>query len=212
MAPVSRAAMNGYANGGPGAFEPPPSTMAAQLINDLSTTNKPSREPEQDDLKRLMTEVSDLENSPTELSNVDIKLEHKHKLIYVFARAVLERLGNDDPFMNAQQVVSQASEALDIFTSTITEIPAVLGYVLKPHESLQARGQEPLWMWLFPRVLTLLGRRECDDLTEKIKSFFYASFQAVAKSPKIWNLSSLFFSYLKGCTSRMFNSDLLDGL
>jgi serine/threonine-protein kinase ATR len=205
MAPIPRAAMNGYGMEDHGAFEAPPSTMAAQLINNLSTTNKPSREPEQDDLKRLMTEVSDLENSSTELSNVDVKLEHKHKMIYVFARAVLERLSNDDPFINTAQLVSQASEALDIFTSTIRETPAVLSYVLKPQETLQARGQEPLWMWLFPRVLTLLGRRECDDLTEKIKSFFSASFRAVAQSPKIWYLSSSFFSYLKKCASRTFN-------
>lgn len=201
--------MNGYANEEMGGFEAPPSTMAAQLINNLSTTNKPSREPEQDDLKRLMTEVSELENSSTELSNLDVKLEHKHKLIYVFARAVLERLSNDDPFINTAQLVSQASEALDIFTSTIRETPAVLAYVLTPQETLQARGQEPLWMWLFPRVLTLLGRRECEDLTDKIKSFFSTSFQAVAQSPKIWYLSSLFFSYLKECASRTFDNNHL---
>ncbi|TVY28597.1 Protein kinase [Lachnellula hyalina] len=197
--------MNGYADEEMGGFEAPPSTMAAQLINNLSTTNKPSREPEQDDLKRLMTEVSELENSSTKLSNLDVKLEHKHKLIYVFARAVLERLSNDDPFINTAQLVSQASEALDIFTSTIRETPAVLTYILKPQETLQARGQEPLWMWLFPRVLTLLGRRECEDLTDKIKSFFSTSFQAVAQSPKLWYLSSLFFSYLKECASHMLN-------
>ncbi|TVY82181.1 Protein kinase rad3 [Lachnellula suecica] len=201
MAPISRAVMNGNTNGDSGGFEAPPSTMAAQLISTLSTTNKPSKEPEQDDLKRLMTEVSELENSSNELANINIKLQHKHKLIYVFARAVLERLSNDDPFMNTPQLVNQASEALDIFTAAIAETPAVLGYVLSPQETLQTRGQEPLWMWLFPRVLTLLGRRECDTLTKKFKSFFFASFQAVARSPQIWGLSSIFFSYLKECTS-----------
>lgn len=206
MATVPPAVTNGHMNTDMGGFEPPPSTMAAALINNISTTNKPSRENEQDDLKRFMTEVSDLENSATELVDVNIKLEHKHKLTYVFARAVLERLSHDDPFLNTQQLVSQASEALDIFTSTMREIPAVLGYILKPDESLQARGQEPLWMWLFPRVLTLLGRRECYDLTEKIKNFFSASFQAVAQSPKIWYLNSSFFSYLKECISRMLST------
>ncbi|KAF4624113.1 hypothetical protein G7Y89_g14062 [Cudoniella acicularis] len=183
-----------------GGFDLPPSTMAAQLIHNIATTNEPSREPQQDDLKKLMTEVSELENNPEALANAQVKLGHKHKLIYVFARAVLERLTTDDPFMNVSQLVSQAADALDIFVAAIKETPAVLCHVMRPEESLQTRGREPLWMWLFPRILVLLGRRDCDALTEKTKDFFCVCFQVVSRSPKLWNLSSLFFSYLKEST------------
>lgn len=196
---------NQYTSGPSGAFEAPPSTMATQLINNLATANRTSRAPEQDDLKRLMSEVSDMENRASELSNPDDKLEHKHKLIYVFARAVLERLSSDDPFMNTSQLVSQAVEALDIFMSAVREAPAVLSYVLNAGEVLQARGQEPLWNWLFPRILTLLGRREYDALTEKIKDFFYVCFQVVSRSPKLWNLNHYFFYYLKECASSTYH-------
>jgi serine/threonine-protein kinase ATR len=206
MAPITRGDSarprpDGEVNGVPAAFEAPPSTMAAQLINNLSTTNQPSRQVEQDDLQRLMTEVSDLENNVNKTDDVAVKLEHNHKLIYVFARAVLERLTKDDPFMNVQQLVSQASDALDVFMGAIKEIAGVLDYVLPVGVTLQGRGEEPLWLWLFPRVLTLLGRRQCEALTEKIKDFFYVSFQAVARSPKLWNLTSLFFNYLRDCVS-----------
>jgi len=206
MAPISRSTaanlrFNGPANGVPGAQEAPPSTMAAQLINNISTTNEPSRPVEPDDLTRLMKEVSDVELNAMETDDVAIKLEHKHKLIYVFARAVLERLDTDDPFVNHEQLISQASEALDIFMLAIKEVPGVLDYVLPPEATLQSRGREPLWAWLFPRVLTLLGRRQCEKLTEKIKDFFYDSYQAVAKSPQHWNLNSIFFTYLKECVS-----------
>ncbi|TAQ86632.1 hypothetical protein B7494_g5044 [Chlorociboria aeruginascens] len=212
MAPILRGVASqsmSHTNGAPSAFDGPPSTMAAQLINNLSTTttsrNKPSRHVEQDDLQKLMSEVSDLENNAIELTSLEAKLEHKHKLIYVFARAVLERLTRDDPFMNFEQLVLQASEALDVFISTIKETPEVLNYVLKTESSLQRRGQEPLWIWLFPRILALLGRRECDVLTEKIKDFFYVSFQAVSRSPKMWNINSSFFCYLKDCTSSAYD-------
>lgn len=218
MAPLSRNTANGpepngHTNGlnrAPlGAFEAPPSTMAAQLISNLANpsngnpTNRPStsRELKQDELKRLMIEVSELENSAHELTDPHVKLEHKHKLICVFARAVLERLDNDDPFMNLPQLMSQASDALDIFISTISEVPSVLEYTLSPDTPLQTRGPEPLWVWLFPRVLTLLGRRGCDALTEKIKDFFYICFQVVSRSPKLWKLNFLFFSYLRDCAS-----------
>lgn len=191
-----------------GAFEAPPSTMAAQLISNLANPSngnptKPStsREPKQDELKRLMIEVSELENNAQELTDPDVKLEHKHKLIYVFARAVLERLHNDDPFINLPQLTSQASDALDIFISTILEVPSVLEYSLSPAISLQTRGPEPLWVWLFPRVLTIFGRRGCDALTEKIKEFFHTCFQVVSRSPKLWKLNFLFFSYLRDCAS-----------
>ena len=175
MAPISHSTaaktrLNGLANGPLAAHDAPPSTMAAQLISNLSATSEPSRPAEQDDLKRLMEEV--LEHDMTETDDVTLKLEHKHKLIYVFARAVLERLSIDDPFMNHAQLVGQASDALDIFTVAVRELPGVLDYVLPTGVALQSRGQEPLWTWLFPRVLMLLGRRRCEDLTEKIKDFF----------------------------------------
>ncbi|RDW66710.1 hypothetical protein BP5796_09459 [Coleophoma crateriformis] len=181
------------------APELPPSTLAAALINNISN-NKPTRKTEQDDLQRLMLEISSLGIDADRLEG-DAKLEHQHKLIYVFARAVLERLTKDDPFMNVPQLVLQACEALDVFMSTIKETPEVLNYTLAPDSSIQSRGQEPLWIWLFPRILALLCRKQCEVLMEKIKDFFYVSFQVVSRSPKLWALHTQFFSYLKECAS-----------
>lgn len=212
MAPVSRgpAAMqgaSGHPTGATGDPEPPPSTMAAQLINNLSTTTKPSRQGGEDDLKALL-ELSRMANDTEQLSSLDTNLEHHHKLIYVFVRLVLEPLSTDDPFMDVQNVVSQASDALDVFISAIKETPSVLGYSSK-HESFQSRGEEPLWVWLFPRLLGLLGRKRCDMLTEKIKDLFFVSFQAVSRSPMLWNMASSFFCYLKECVTCMSTSGFL---
>jgi serine/threonine-protein kinase ATR len=207
MAPISRSAatktrLDAPASGPLGPYDVPPSTMAAQLINNLSTTEEPSRPAENNDLKRLMEEV--LEQDANESDDVVSKLEQKHKLIYVFARAVLERLSTDDPFMNQEQLVGQASDALDIFTVAVRELPGVLEYALPAGVDLHSRGQEPLWTWLFPRVLMLLGRRNCEKLTEKIKDFFYISFQAAGGSPQHWNLTSFIFTYLRECVTSMY--------
>jgi serine/threonine-protein kinase ATR len=208
MAPIPRSAatksrLDAPASGPLGPYDAPPSTMAAQLINNLSTTEEPSRPAEKNDLKRLMEEV--LEQDANESDDVVSKLEQKHKLIYVFTRAVLERLSTDDPFMNQEQLVGQASDALDIFTVAVRELPGVLEYVLPAGVDLHSRGQEPLWTWLFPRVLMLLGRRNCEKLTEKIKDFFYISFQAAGGSPQHWNLTSFIFTYLRECVTSMYN-------
>jgi serine/threonine-protein kinase ATR len=184
--------------------------MAAQLINDISSTNQPAPRPVQEDagdLKALMEEVASAENNAALLQDAAALLEHKHQLIYVFSRAVFERLAKaaDDPFLRIEQTVSQASDALDVFVTTIRELPEVLDYTLKPKTQLHLRGSEPFWVWLFPRVLALLGREKCEKLTEKINSFFQVAFQAVTRSPKLWNLSSLFFLYLKECVTSTFS-------
>lgn len=192
------APMKDRRNGHGASFEAPSSTMAAQLINDLSTT-APRRRAGPNDLATLMTEVSSLENNADTVLDAGARLGHKHKLIYVFTCAVLDRLSSNDPFMNIPQLVSQGSEALDIFILTLKETPEVLDFIDDLESPLPGRGQSALWIWLFPRILTLLGRPQLDELVEKIKDFFYACFQVVARSPRLWKLSSAFFFYLKEC-------------
>ncbi|KAF7872002.1 uncharacterized protein EAF02_009107 [Botrytis sinoallii] len=182
--------------GTPGRWEGPPSTMAAQLINNLSA-RKQSRQVEHDSLQSLMTEVSSRENDSSDFTDPEAMLEHKHKLLYVVAKVVLEKLNKDDPFMNVQNVINQACEALDVFISTVKDVPNILNYVSTPDRPLKSRGLEPFWIWLFPRVLACLGRRDSRKLTAKIEVFFSTSFEVVARSPRLWGLSSSFFIYLK---------------
>ncbi|OWP07483.1 protein kinase rad [Marssonina coronariae] len=213
MAPISRntdSRPHSHANGDNGiaGLNPPPSTMAAQLINNLSTAgNAPSRHADAGGLQSLMNEVANvetraaqqLEAEPGFIEDLDVKLERKHKLIYVFARALLERVASDDPFKVLAQLVKQTHEALDLFLATLREIPEVLDYTLSDDERFPGRGSEPLWKWLFPRLLALLGRRGCENLTKKIHSIFCASYDGLAQSPKLWHLSSSIFRYLKDC-------------
>jgi len=180
-------------------FEAPPSTFAAQLI-DNPAPGKPSNNAEHTYIQGLLAEVA-LEEQNLESADAEKLAEHKHKLIYVCYRSILEKLAQDDIVKSLETMLEQALDTLDVFMTAIRVAPAVLDYVLKPGYSIRTRGQEPLWVWLFPRIQTLLGRRQYSALDEKIKQFFRISFQVVAKSPKIWNLSSSFFCYFKDCTS-----------
>lgn len=216
MAPIMRngnARLHGYANGDMTGFNPPPSTMAAQLINDLSTAgHQPSRQVDAGSLESLMSQVANaetkaarqLEEDPESIEDPDHKLERKHKLIYVFSRALLERIVSDDPFVNLPLLVKQADEACDLFLMTLRESPEVLGYTLTADEIFPGRGQEPLWKWLFPRLLALLGRKGCEKLTKKIGSIFLVSYRGSARSPKLWGLSSSLYRYLKECVHSMY--------
>lgn len=180
--------------------EAPPSTIAAALISHISTTKASPSAILQDDLQRIMSDVSSRENRFDSLAEEE-KLEHKHQLIYVFVRAVLERLNRDDPFADMQTLLDQAREALDLLTATISMYPTVLLCRNDGKVVLQNRGSEPLWLWLFPRLLSLLGRRNSSPLDQAIKEFFHTALEAVMALPKLWNLGTTVLRYLKQCIS-----------
>jgi serine/threonine-protein kinase ATR len=163
------------------AQEAPPSTLAANLVNNL----EPFRD-EQADLQKLLLEVSQYERDNGESSPEEI-IEHHHKLIYVVTRTVLEVLTKNNP-ASKEQFLEHAAEGLDVLTATIRETPTVL-----------ARSDPPLWIWLFPRLLALVGMERCQVLQEKIKAFFQAAFGAASKTMELWALNSSFFCYLQHC-------------
>ncbi|KAK0105320.1 serine/threonine-protein kinase M1 [Cadophora gregata f. sp. sojae] len=182
--------------------------MAAQLISDLSTRgNNPSKEKDPDGLQQMMNEVSleeqelelQLEENPGLVEDLDVKLERKHKLIYAFTRALLEKLASDDPFMDLEERVQQGNEALEVYVGTIRECPQLLAYVSPPERTLPGRGAEPLCSWLIPRVLVLLGRKGCEKLTSNIKALFDVFFQIIPQHPRFWYWESVLFDYLKRC-------------
>ncbi|KAG4443512.1 hypothetical protein IFR05_000985 [Cadophora sp. M221] len=183
--------------------------MAAQLISDLSTrgNNHPSTEKPLDALQIIINELSAdeqelvmaLQEDPAFVEDMDIKLVRKHKLIYTFTRALLEKLASDDPFMDLEEFAQQGNEALDIYVSTIKECPQLLAYTPPPDQILEGRGTEPLCSWLIPRVLVLLGRKGCEKLTENIKALFDVFFQIIPRDPNLWCWESILLDYLKGC-------------
>ena len=178
----------------------PPSTLAANLANNLSHNRKQSKNEELEDFQRLLLEVSEHESNPSTSNSVEALLKHHHKLIYVVARAVLEVLVKDSGLFN-DQLLQQASEGLDILVATIKETPEVLAHVAGQHAHFHSGINVPLWLWLFPRVLALVGRQRCEKLQNKITEFFKVCFCAVSRSLQLWTLNSSFFIYLRHCAN-----------
>jgi serine/threonine-protein kinase ATR len=207
MAPVSRQAIasghsNGYSNDGAMDLDAPPSTMAAQLISNFPSKNQTVTG--EDVLEKLAEEVSGMELIIAETNNASEKLEYQHKLIYLFSRTILEKL-NGKASVDASVFLSHASTAIDLIMTAVKDCPPVLDFTLPPGSYFEGRGQEPLWIWLFPRMLTMLGRKELGCLADKIKDFFFISFQVVSRSPRLWNLNFFFFTYLKECVGSMLS-------
>ncbi|KAL2062316.1 hypothetical protein VTL71DRAFT_6582 [Oculimacula yallundae] len=210
MAPIARSTAssrrpNGQTNG---EMLLPPSTMAAQLISDISTkANNPSKEKDPDGLQQMMIEVSleeaefeaQIKSDPTFTEEMDVKLERKHKLIYAFTCALLEKLTSDDPFLDLKECVQQGKEALEVYVGILKEFPQLLAYIPPAGRPLKGRGTGPLCIWLIPRVLVLLGRKGCETLTENIEILFHVFFEIIPQYPNLWCWESILFGHLKGC-------------
>lgn len=194
MAPpsASMAGMNdAAANGGP-----PPSTLAAQLVGNISTTARSSRPDETSELKRLFEAIETVKNDPDCLKTPAERVEHNHMLIYVYARVVLEGLKWDDPFADRERLKEEALKAIQFLKVTIQETPSVLNYATDG-KALLYRGQEPLWVWLFPKLLRMLGHPQCLALSDSLQLFFHFVLDLAGRSAGLWNTCGPMYGYLQ---------------
>ncbi|KAI0475823.1 phosphatidyl inositol 3-kinase-like protein [Xylariaceae sp. FL0804] len=182
---------NGSLNHGP-----PPSTLAAQLVENISTSNRSSRPDETAELQKLFGLIEKVKDQPDLLTSPEERRAHNHMLIYVYARVVLDGLRWDDPFANRSQLRADASRALSFLRITVKETPEVLLATAEPGSFL-FRGPEPLWLWIFPRVLRMLGCRHCAELTPAIEDFFQDVYVAISQASLLWSLISPLLSYVR---------------
>jgi serine/threonine-protein kinase ATR len=179
------------------ATAPPPSTLAAQLVESISTSARSSRPDETAELQRLFAAIEDVKNQPNLLGSYEDRIEHNHMLIYVYARVVLESLKWDEPFANAQQLGVDATRAINFLKITVNETPEVLLATANDDGSYLFRGTEPLWIWIFPKVLKLLGDASCVDLTVPIEAFFTELYLSAARPNSLWSHIPQFLAYLR---------------
>jgi serine/threonine-protein kinase ATR len=205
MAPISRSDgtrsyQNGQINGLANSQDPPPSTLAANFANNLSTQRRPSRHDDQDDFQQLLAEVSKYEGNPHEGVSIEEEMEHCHELICVVVIGVLEVLSKSTAAINEQEL-QKASEGLDVLIMKIKEFPVVLDQVPGQRVQLLSGSDDPLWFWLFPQILALVGSKRCETLQDKIKEFFTVCFTEVSNTLQLWALNSAFFGYLRHCAN-----------
>ncbi|KAK8074965.1 Protein kinase rad3 [Apiospora hydei] len=182
---------NGLANNGP-----PPSTLAAQLVENISASTRSSRPDETAELKKLFGVVEEVKNNPETLESHQDRIEHNHMLIYVFARVVLEGLRWDDPFADREHLHSEALRAISFLKVTVRETPEVLIFS-SPAAPFMFRGSEPLWLWILPRVLKMLGHSQCLSLTTAIETLFQDLFIVIGQNGFLWPLASKLDNYLR---------------
>lgn len=175
---------------------PPPSTLAAQLVENISASTKSARSDENSELKGLFAVIQKVKDDPDLLKSQEDRLEHNHMLVYVYCRVVLDTIKLEDPFLDKSHVRAEAQKAINFLRFTINETPTVLNY-RENNSSLLFRGEAPLWIWLLPQLLRLLGHSKCVDLEGSIEGFLQYLLLVTARNGQLWELTSQMSLYLR---------------
>ncbi|KAI8305585.1 Protein kinase rad3 [Colletotrichum sp. SAR11_240] len=186
------------------ANAPPPSTLAAQLVENLPASTKSTRSDENTELRSLSAVIERVKNNPGLLRTPDERTEHNHMLIYVYSLVVLDGIKLDDPFADKKVIRSEALKAINFLKVTIEETPIVMNYTTDGKQFV-FRGEEPLWVWVFPKVLKLLGHARCLDLTAPIEEFFRFIILVVSGVGSMGALLSSMLLYLRETSNTLLS-------
>lgn len=175
---------------------PPPSTLAAQLVENIAASTKASRTDENSELKGFYDIIQRVTNNADLLKSPSEHIEHNHMLIYVYCRVILDGMKLDDPFLDRAHLRAESLKAIVFMRYAIKETPSVLEY--KSDDSgFIFRGHEPLWIWLLPQLLRMLGHPKCLELESSIEGFFQYVLLVVARTGTIWKLASPITLYFR---------------
>ncbi|KAK1750228.1 protein kinase rad3 [Echria macrotheca] len=177
------------ANANAAAHDPPPSTLAAQLVGDISTSAASLRPGDVVELEQLSATIEHVNQHPELLKTEEDRVYHNHTLIYVCGGVYLDSLKWQDPFADLNTLRGSALRAIRFLDVAIRETPAVLKFKTDGAMFL-LRGKEPLWLWMLPKVLKMLGHRNCLALSPAIESLFQQILLLAAQNSSLWDLSA----------------------
>ncbi|KAK4155321.1 hypothetical protein C8A00DRAFT_42044 [Chaetomidium leptoderma] len=179
------------------ATGPPPSTLAAQLVENISASaSKSSRPDETTELKRLFATIEKVKNDPACLKTHDERVEHNHLLVYVCGGVFLESLKVDDAFTDRERLRADALKAVNFLSVTIKETPTVLKCTTDGKAFL-GRGTEPLWVWILPKLLRMLGHRRCLGISGEIEELCQYVLRLAAGDTGLWDMGKALMQYFR---------------
>ncbi|KAF2267881.1 hypothetical protein CC78DRAFT_565700 [Lojkania enalia] len=156
---------------------PPPSTIAAQIVNNASNLNAQHQVGSKVAFTDLLREF--LNDPSTDEPNPQLNAQ----LISVIAEAGLDALLQDNPFAPGL-LVPQAIDSIRAIKLIIQT---------RPHLLVNARNDEDdgnprplLFIWLFPKLLGLLGRPGFDQLQEYLKDLLSTCVVVLSRAISLW--------------------------
>lgn len=177
-------------NGG----NPPASTVAAQIVENLTQGQYPARQPDKEEFQRLLQEILNPDDDGDEIAeSIETNVDVNCRLIYVVVRAGLEPLSNQESFEEHDDLHKQAIASLSVVELTVRRSPGVLFSTIHGPQQVG-----PLYLWLLPRLFIILGSTKDKDIRrcvcEAIKTGLVAE-----RANFRQNKFLLVQKYLQGC-------------
>ncbi|KAF9631673.1 Phosphatidylinositol 3-/4-kinase catalytic [Lasiodiplodia theobromae] len=189
------AGMAGWTNG-----IPPPSTIAAQIVNNHSRANG-AQEPQNNVLfGQLLQEF--LADPSAEESDVRLNLQ----LISVVVEAGFNALLKENPF-GRDVLLSQAKDGISVIRITIERNPGLLFY----HDPSGAdhTTQPPLVAKLLPTLFSLLSRPPLQALHADLRDLLHSFIQVLSISRNTWHEANVLFETYQTSISGLISQNRL---
>lgn len=179
--------------------EPPKSTLAAQLVNQLADSKRHPKNQDQETFRQLLREILNAENDhDSHASSHDVDSNVDYKLVYVVIKAGLETPTGESPFDKQAEYFRQVHDSLAAVEYTLVRNPKVL-YADAPAQVPGPDHQGPLFLWLIPKILAITGESQQESIANSILKLFRTILfsEKNTHSTRVKKYSIL--KYVKGC-------------
>jgi serine/threonine-protein kinase ATR len=182
-------------NGG----NPPASTVAAQIVENLTQVQYPAKQPDKEEFQRLLHEILNPDDDGDDVAeeNIEINVDVNCRLIYVVVRAGLESLSSKNSLDDQYELHKQAIASLSVVQLTLRRSPEVLFSTFHGRDSHQPEVG-PLYLWLIPRLFIILGSNRDEEICRCICEVLKTASMAEKASFKQIKFK-LIQKYLQGC-------------
>ena len=177
--------------------ELPTSTLAAQLVNNLTRGKQHSNHQDRADFENLL-QIFEAEKNGEQQAEIAEDVGESAKLIDVVIKAGLDALSRENPFEGLDTLGKKASRSLGVIEVTIRRCPDVLFF--------QAGGQggdprlcAPLYLWLVPKLLVVAANEPFQELRPDVATVLHSSMAMEQKVRSKGARLNRISRYIQGC-------------
>lgn len=177
----------------------PPSTVAAQIVNNLSKQEKTRSDTEDAELfEQLLSEVLGPEGYSTDGCAIEPHPATIFNIICVIKEAGLEKFRHADPFSDGRHLLNKGLRSLSVLQLAVQTAPDVL--FITPDGCLHNGSlQMPLFPSLMAKMLALLGLSHLEGLQLKVVEVLVTILTSAVRSQSSSTNVKQILNHLKSC-------------
>lgn len=183
----------------------PQSTIAAQIVQNLSTKNGDPQPADRGSFQQLLVEILGAESDQSAENRAFEKdFNVNYRLVCVVIKAGLDVLLSQDPFITPENLLVQASNSVSVIHLTIQKTPQILFFSPTSDVEGSDKFQPPLFVLLLPKIFSLLGHPTANSLQGKLTDLLLLLFEVTTGSSESWKRSGELLRYFRACINGMF--------